>query len=162
MAKSREDFSDQELRSLHTALEKAGSREEREALIKSAGVSLAAVSQWFRRAGMEKLSAVKSEGTAAPAPKGKRGRPKGSVKKAAPAAKRGRPPKASPVKAKAKATATATAKVKGKPGRPKKEPVSKASSAGKKTPAVTRKLGTGLSRQARETAIRLLEILLED
>jgi hypothetical protein len=150
MAKSREDFSDQELRSLHSALEKAGSREERDVVIKSAGVSLAAVSQWFRRAGMDKLSAVKSDGGAAPASKGKRGRPKGSTKKTAPAAKRGRPPK------------TSLLKTKGKPGRPKKGAPVKTPVAAKKKAAPTHRLGAGLSRQARETAIRLLEILLED
>ena len=118
--KSRDDYSEAELKKFHSQLSKAQTKEDRAAIFKQMNAMPQAVGQWFRHMKLEPLGAIGGS-----APK-KRGRPAGSQNTS-----------------------------KAKPGRPKGTTTTAA-------PAKSSSSRTGISREARETLIRLLEKLLND
>jgi len=121
--KSRDDFSEAELKKFHGQLSKAVTKEDRAVIFKQMNAMPQAVGQWFRHMKLEPLGAIGTKGDSTPK---KRGRPAGD--KSTPKAKPGRP----------KATA------------PKATSVKSSSS------------GMGISREAKETLIRLLDKLIND
>ena len=148
MSKTREDFTDAELKKIHAELESAETVSGREGVYKRAGAKRQAFAQWFRSAGLPKLSEAKAEASGGE-PK-KRGRKPGSgAGAAAGMVKRGpgRPA------GKAKGPAVVARR---KPGRPvgSRNATSKASSKAS---------GLGqLSVEAKEILIRLLAKLLDE
>lgn len=146
MAKTRDDFSDQELRKLHEELSKAEDKDARAAIYKRIGAPGQAVGQWFRRMELPPLGTVKAKGTGTK----KRGRPAGTKTKT----KRG------PGRPKGKGASKAKAVKKGK-GASKGNGAKGGPSSG--TPRGQKPVGRGLglSKDAKETVIRLLSQLLE-
>jgi len=153
VAKNREDFSDNELREFHEELSKAKTKEDRAAIYKRIGVNAQAIGQWFRRMKLAPLGPISGTGE----PK-KRGRPAGSKTKTKAKGKGAAKKKAGkgPGRPKGKAKPASAGK-----GRPKGRKAGTGKAAKKASRPARRGGGLGLSREAKETAIRLLSLLLE-
>lgn len=139
MAKTRDDYSETQIRGFHERLKNAASKEERAKIYKEMGASAQGVGQWFRYLKLPALGQVETGGAAK---------------------KRGRPAKA-PVAAQKKGQKAGVAKR----GRPKgsTKAAKKSPGAPSSAPRSARKSkGLGLSIEAKETLIRLLDALLSD
>lgn len=136
--KTREDFTDAEIKKVHSELESIHSVTERASVYKKHGASRQAFSNWFHVLGLPQLSEAKPTGASSSSAGEKRrvGRPKGSGK-------------GSKARAASKASAKAAAK-----------PTHRSAVGG--APRRGRPLGSGrkplsgLSNEAKETLIRLL------
>jgi len=78
MAKSRDDFTDSELKKIHAELEAEPTVAARGAVYKKHGANRQAFAQWFRSVRLPKLSEARAEGAGSGEPK-KRGRKPGST-----------------------------------------------------------------------------------
>ncbi|MCA2959974.1 MAG: hypothetical protein IOD12_06940 [Silvanigrellales bacterium] len=124
--KTREDFTDAEIKKVHSELEGMLSVAERASVYKKHGASRQAFSNWFHVLGLPQLSEAKPGGiTSQAAEKRRVGRPKG-------------PSKSKKAIATPKAAATGAAAKRGRPV------------------GSSRKSQGGLSHEAKETLIRLL------
>ena len=129
--KTREDFTDAEIKKVHSELEGMLSVAERASVYKKHGASRQAFSNWFHVLGLPQLSEAKPGGiTSQAAEKRRVGRPKGPSKS-----------KKAIATPKAAATGAAATGAAAKRGRPV---------------GSSRKSQGGLSNEAKETLIRLL------
>ena len=146
--KTREDFTDAEIKKVHSELEGLDTVEARSAVYKKHDASRQAFSNWFHVLGLSQLSEAKA--LAAAGPKRGVGRPKGSGKGSS--------------KSSGKGNTTVARKVRGK-GKAKKDtaasratsPSTKGTGAKRGRPVGSgRPKGLGLSNEAKETLLRLL------
>jgi len=135
MPKSRDDFTEAQLRSFHSRLAKADSKDERAAIYKDMNALPQAVAQWFRRMSLAPLGAATEAKAKVKGP----GKTKAAGGKAASAGKKRGRPKGSKNETKAPAQGGGT---------------------GTSTPRSRR--GSSLSTEAKEILIRLLDKFLAD
>jgi len=143
MAKTRSDFTDEDIRNIYEDLKDAKTKAERDEIYEDVGALPQAVAGWFRGMGLSKLGAFSTESAT----------PK----------KRGQQKKFDIFKRKATSEPSkAPAKKRGRPAKSHNAVGAKQNVSTQKAMAAPRRTGTGLSVEAKEALVRLLKKLLDD